>query len=263
MDMTIQNVIDSIVSAIPGAPYPDTVDVFKTGDPSQKVSGIVTTFLANYGVIERAAQLGANLIITHEPTFYEHRDKADWLEGNKVYQSKRQLIDDRQITIWRFHDYLHTLQPDPTVMGLLQELEWEAYALPEMPGLCQIPPMPLKEVIGCFKEKLALGPVRFIGDPEMTCRRVALAVGSPGPEWQIKILEEESVEVLVTGEINEWNTSEYTRDALLLGYKKALVVIGHAASEEAGMQWIIPWLQSRLPGIPITFIPVNSPFKWA
>ncbi|MGE5221569.1 MAG: Nif3-like dinuclear metal center hexameric protein [Omnitrophica WOR_2 bacterium] len=261
--MTIQNAIDAIVSAIPEAPYPDTVDVFKTGDPSHKLTGIVTTFLTNYGVVERAAQLGANLIITHEPTFYDHRDKTDWLKGNTVYQAKRQLIDAHQIAIWRFHDYLHTLQPDPTVMGLLQELEWEGYAHPEMPGLCQIPPMPLLEVVGSFKEKLGLGPVRFIGDPEMTCRGVALAVGSPGPEWQIKILEEESVDVLVTGEINEWNTSEYTRDALLLGQKKALVVIGHAASEEAGMRWIIPWLQSRLPGIPITFVPVNSPFKWA
>jgi hypothetical protein len=34
-------------------------------------------------------------------------------------------------------------------------------------------------------------------------------------------------------------------------------VLGHAASEEPGMRAIIPWLQARIPGVPITFVPTG------
>ena len=67
-------------------------------------------------------------------------------------------------------------------------------------------------------------------------------------------------DVLITGEIHEWETSEYVRDANHLGYKKGLIVIGHAASEEPGLRWIIPWLEKRLPGVAIYFVSSGSPF---
>jgi putative NIF3 family GTP cyclohydrolase 1 type 2 len=67
---TIQEIIDRILAATPYASGQDTVDTVKTGDPRQPVTAIVTTFLASYAVIERAVAAGANLIITHEPIFY-------------------------------------------------------------------------------------------------------------------------------------------------------------------------------------------------
>jgi hypothetical protein len=75
MAITMRQAIDAILAAVPGAPFADTVDVFKAGDPEQPVTGIATTFLATYDVIDRAAQLGANLIIAHEPVFYAHQGR--------------------------------------------------------------------------------------------------------------------------------------------------------------------------------------------
>src|SRR5437868_5610173 len=65
--LTVQQVIDLILKSIPGAPFKQTVDTIKAGDPSQKVTGIVTTMFATDEVIEKAAKLGANFIIAHEP----------------------------------------------------------------------------------------------------------------------------------------------------------------------------------------------------
>lgn len=87
MERTVQEVIEAIVAAVPGAPFPETVDTMKVGDPHQKVTGIVVTFLATYHVIEQAIQHGANLIITHEPTFYNHADEIRWLGGDHVYEA--------------------------------------------------------------------------------------------------------------------------------------------------------------------------------
>ena len=136
MAMTIQDVIDTIIAAIPGAPLKNTVDVVKTGDPSQPVTGIVTTFLATYEVIQHAVERGANLIITHEPTFYSHRDEVEWLAGDPVYEAKRRLLDDHGIVVWRFHDYWHHHRPDGIMVGVLRQLRWEEYADPKNLSLC-------------------------------------------------------------------------------------------------------------------------------
>ena len=55
-------------------PVPDTVDTIKAGDPATPVTGIVTTFLDTMEVLQEANRRGLNLVITHEPTFYNHPD---------------------------------------------------------------------------------------------------------------------------------------------------------------------------------------------
>ncbi len=260
--ITIQQAIETIVAAMPVAPPADTVDTVKIGDPTQPLAGIVTTFLATAEVIEQAAALGANLIITHEPTFYNHRDETDWLADKPVYAAKRRLIEGRGLVIWRFHDLLHRLQPDPTVIGMQEELGWQDHVLADRPHICRIPEMALAEVVQHAKRRLGIERLRVVGDLAMPCRGVAIWPGCPGRSLQIAALAQDEVDVLITGEVSEWETSEYARDATWLSYRKALVVLGHAASEEPGMRWITPWLQARLPGVPIRFVPTARLFQW-
>src|SRR5262245_26451220 len=73
-DLTAQQVIDRIKKNV-GVPWRDqTVDTFKAGDPNARVTGVATTMMATFDVLKRAAAAGRNLIITHEPTFYDHLD---------------------------------------------------------------------------------------------------------------------------------------------------------------------------------------------
>lgn len=262
MEKTIQDVINTILAAIPVDPYPDTVDTVKTGDARQNVTGIATTFMATYAVIEQAIQRGVNFIITHEPTFYNHLDATGLLEADSVYAAKRRLIEEHNLVIWRFHDYLHSLQPDPTVTGLTKALGWSQFSIPESPYVCHLPPRSLRDLVTEIKTKLGLRTVRVVGEPEMPCSKIGLLVGACGGEMHIEVLGQPGMDVLVCGEINEWETSEYVRDALQIGQRKALVIIGHAPSEEAGIQEVIPWLQARVPDVPITFIPTGQPFRW-
>ena len=55
---------------------------------------------------------------------------------------------------------------------------------------------------------------------------------------------------------------EIATDALKLGQPKALVVIGHEKSEEAGMKYLVEWLEPRLNGVSITHVPSGDPFAW-
>ena len=260
--MTIQEVIDLIIDAIPGAPQEGSVDTVKAGDPSQLVTGIVTTFLATAKVIQTARERGANLIITHEPTFYNHLDEVDWLQGDPVYTAKRRLLEAHNMVVWRFHDYWHLHRPDGITTGALNKLGWQAYASPDELNLCLIPPTPLAELALFLKEAFGAARVRVMGDPAMTCRRVGLLLGASGGRRQIQFLGRDDVEVLVCGEVREWETTEYVRDAAQAGHEKGLIVVGHALSEEPGMEGLVPWLQPRVPDVPVTHVPAGDPFRY-
>lgn len=262
MKWTIQQAIDAITASVPGAPFAETVDTVKIGDSSRELTSIVVTFLATCAVIEKSARLGANLIITHEPTFYNHPDETDWLRNHPVYEAKRQLIEENRVVIWRFHDYLHSIPPDRTFMGLLKELKWEANGKPEQPYMCFIRPRTLLELGHWVKKQLGLQTIRVVGDLTSQCERIALLPGFPPATWQMRSLGEADADVLITGEIHEWEVSEYVRDTTHFGYKKGLIVVGHAASEEPGLRLIIPWLQERLPGVTIHFVSSGSPLQY-
>ncbi|GCE14823.1 Nif3-like dinuclear metal center hexameric protein [Tengunoibacter tsumagoiensis] len=259
MGRTIQDVIDRIISAVPGAPQEDSVDTLKSGDPQQEVTGIVTTFTATMGVLRRAVELNANLIITHEPTFYDHHDCTDWLQNDSVYQAKRDFIARHNLALWRFHDYWHMYQPDGIITGMVKALGWEAYRQPEPSALLIIPGMTVAQVVATVKERLALPTLRVVGSPEQSCERIALLMGAWGKEKQFQAFIDWKVDAVICGETVEWATCEYVRDAIALGENKSLVIVGHAKSEEEGMHYLVEWLQPQLPNIPLTYLAVGDP----
>jgi putative NIF3 family GTP cyclohydrolase 1 type 2 len=261
--LTVQQVIDLILKSIPNAPFNQTVDTIKAGDPEQPVTGIVTTMFATAEVIEKTAKLGANFIIAHEPTFYNHTDDAPWLEGDEVYKYKRELLKKHNIAVWRFHDYIHAHKPDGVMMGVLQAIGWDKYYNPEKPYLVTIPSATMESIIQLVKKKLGIPHVRVIGDRSTACAKIVIAPGSAGGPRQIEAIRKEKPDLFICGELNEWETSEYVRDLRHMGAKTSLIVLGHIVSEEPGLQWLVTWLQPQVPGIKITHIPSTDAFTWA
>ncbi|MHA4810538.1 Nif3-like dinuclear metal center hexameric protein [Flavitalea flava] len=261
--LTIRQVIDIIVATIPGAPFKETVDTVKSGDPDQPVKGIVTTMFATDAVIEKTIGLGANFIIAHEPTFYTHQDKTDWLADDPVFRFKKDLLEKHGIVVWRFHDYIHTLRPDGILMGVLTSLGWEKYYNEAAPEILTIPATSLKDIIKHAKKQLGIEKVKVIGDLSQSCQRVVVMPGAWGGDAQIKTVRKYKPDLLICGELNEWETSEYIRDARYQGQETSLVVLGHSVSEEPGMEWLLPWLQPKVPGIKISHVPSGEAFSWA
>ena len=79
-------------------------------------------------------------------------------------------------------------------------------------------------------------------------------------ERETHALERDDVEVLLLGETREWETVEYAADAATQGKRKALIVIGHIPSEQAGMEECTRWLQTFVTGVKIEFVPAKQPF---
>jgi putative NIF3 family GTP cyclohydrolase 1 type 2 len=62
--------------------------------------------------------------------------------------------------------------------------------------------------------------------------------------------------------LQEWETAEYIRDARASGKKISLIVLGHTASEDAGSQYMVEWLNKNVPGIKATHIFSGNPFQF-
>jgi putative NIF3 family GTP cyclohydrolase 1 type 2 len=260
-NLTVSQVIERILADAPGGKLTETVDTLKSGSGDQVVTGIVTTMFATVKVIEAAAKLKANFIIAHEPTFYNHLDDMNWVENNAIVKQKKELLEKYQIAVWRFHDYWHRMKPDGITHGVLLKTGWLAYN-PDEGNLIQIPAQPLDDIIRHLKESLGIPHLRFIGDKSSLCSILALLPGAGGGQNQLKKLIAGKADLLIVGESSEWETPEYIRDARALGKPVSMIVLGHAYSEEPGMEWLVQWLQPKVPGIRITHIASGEPFTW-
>jgi putative NIF3 family GTP cyclohydrolase 1 type 2 len=261
--MTIRQVIAALLADIPGAPFPGTVDTIKAGDPDQPVRGIVTTMFATDEVIAKAIKLEANFIIAHEPTFYNHADETKWLGDDPVLKAKQGVLQQHGMVVWRFHDGIHAHKPDGIRMGVLQALGWDKYYNADTPPFMTLPTASLGDIIALVKKNLGIEHLKFIGDPAQLCSKIVLLPGASGGRAQIGAIQQYQPDVLICGELNEWETSEYVRDARYLGEKIALILLGHSNSEEPGMEWLAPMLAHKVPGVKVTHVVSGDAFSWA
>ncbi len=247
-----------------GVPWQsDTVDTFKAGDPDVPVTGIAVTMMATFDVLQRAAAAGDNLIITHEPTFFDHLDKADQLpekDNDPVVAEKRLFIKQHGLVIWRFHDHWHARNPDGIEAGMVHALGWEKFQDAHNQYLFDIPETPLEKLASDIKRQLGIHIVRVVGDPGLRVTKVAMAPGAAGFANHAKALEMTGVQALVIGEAQEWETVEYVADAATEGKQKSLIILSHIPSEQAGMEECTRWLKTFVTEVPIQFIPAREPF---
>ncbi|MFT4203603.1 MAG: Nif3-like dinuclear metal center hexameric protein [Chitinophagaceae bacterium] len=262
-DITIQQIIDRFIASIPAAPFSQTVDGVKSGDASQKVKGIVTTMFATIDIIGQAASIGANFIIAHEPTFFTGNDATDWLTDNELYKYKHGLLEKHNIVVWRCHDYLHKHVPDGVLMETLKTLGWDRYYNAQNPHVLNIPENSLENIIHYTKSKLNISHARFVGKLSQSCKKIALLPGHVGGIPQMQAIDKEKPDLLIVGEVHEWETSEYVRDLQRMDGATSLLVLGHIASEEPGMQWLKQWLDTTFPQIKTIHIPNTEVFSWA
>ncbi|WP_229216434.1 Nif3-like dinuclear metal center hexameric protein [Dyadobacter sp. 3J3] len=258
---TVQEVMDFVLKEGGLTPLKDTVDTIKIGKADQVVTGIISTMFPTISIIEEAVKRNANFIITHEPSFYNHNDKSDWVKNNAVLKQKQELLEKHKMVIWRFHDYCHSLKPDAVSYGVAKKANWLPY-FKTGEVMLKIPPVSLQKLVEHLKKSLAISHLRIIGDLDQNCERIALLPGAWGGPMQVSTAEKEKPDVLIVGELSEWETAEYIRDARSFGQKISLIVLGHAVSEEPGMEWFAEWLQPKLPDVKITHLASGDPFIW-
>ena len=90
-------------------------------------------------------------------------------------------------------------------------------------------PMTPREIHERFRRN-GVEHIRLCGTLDAPCKSISLCLGTPPGVFEE--LQDPEVEVVLVGETCEWMLGEYARDAAALGFKKALLIIGHNPSEK-------------------------------
>lgn len=258
--MTANEIIEAMKNNLTCSWSAETVDTFKAGDPNDEVTGIACTFTATINVLKEAVEKGCNLIITHEPTYYNHLDTKELLENDPVYAAKQELIDQHNLIIFRFHDHWHRTNPDGIYKGMIDKLKWNSFLAAGETNVFDLSGRRVEEVTESMKEIFPEAILRVIGEPGLKVGKAAFSAGAPASASHIRLLQREDIDLLVIGEAREWETIEYVRDASQAGLSKALIILGHVVSEEAGMDYCADWMRTFVGDIPVHFLPAGDPF---
>ncbi|MGA2697787.1 MAG: Nif3-like dinuclear metal center hexameric protein, partial [Terriglobales bacterium] len=242
--ITAGEVIDRIKKNV-GIPWREqTVDRIIAGNPDTPVKGIATTMMATLDVVQRAAAAGRNLVITHEPTFYSHQDTIDQIANDATYQFKLDFMRRNNMVSFHFHDHWHGHKPDGIAAGMARELGWEKNVDPQNPRLFTFAPVPLVRFARDIESRLKIRTMRVVGDPQLPVTRAVASWGYVSQFPGIPLLARPDIDVLIVGETREWEVVEYAQDMIASGREKALILLGHVVSEQAGMKYCAEWLRT-------------------
>src|ERR1035438_3163150 len=143
------------------APPPETVDTLKAGDPATPVTGIATTFLDTMDVLREAVRRGDNLIISHEPTFYNHRDEKEFFANDPTYEAKLAYIEEHHLVVYRLHDEIHADPAgDHILAGVYEAFGWDKYPHPGGANFVTIPPITLGRLARTLESRLHIQTMR-------------------------------------------------------------------------------------------------------
>ena len=259
--LTVGDVIGRIKKEV-GVPWQEkTVDTLLTGSLDMPVQGIATTMMATLDVVERSVAQGKNMIVTHEPAFYQHQPQTDDIKDDPTLLYKLDFCKKHNIAIFRFHDHWHAHRPDGIAEGMVNQLGWRKNVDdPADPKKLTFDGLTLERFVRQIQQILKANTMRVLGDPELPVRHVRANWGYASRESGIKIFAHRDTDVLICGETREWELVPYCQDSIRAGNRKALIVIGHVLSEQGGMILCADWLKSFVPELPIQFVPATEPF---
>lgn len=269
--LTAEAVVRRIQASL-GGEWPSTgPDGFKAGDPATVVKGIATTAMATLDVLKQAVKANTNLVLTYEPTFYSRADgraPAAQAAGrgpgglspdDPVAKAKREFIEKNGLVVFRLRDHWQSRKESEMVTGLAGALGWSARRVKNDDALYEIPPATAEATVALIRSKLNLrAGLRAVGDRKATIRRVLLFPGSmtPATMWQ----RYSEVDLIVAGEVREWENTHYAADMFAAGEKRALVTTGRVASEEPGMRLCAEWVKTVVKEVPAKWIGVGDPY---
>lgn len=222
----------------------NTVDCLKIGDANREIKKIATCLTVTPDLIREMKEWGAELVITHEPTFYNH---ADEFHPDKLSLQKKKALEDAGFTVYRYHDSMHDRAEDEVNLSMIERMGWKG----DFDGDMHInlsEGWSARDIARAASEKLGIKHPRIVGNPDFKATRIKLATGARGGWCYKEFLVSETDEIAVSGELCEWEDCEPIRDAAQFGWKKAIVILGHAGSEKFAMETLAKSINGKYDG---------------
>lgn len=240
--------------------WDNTVDTFKAGSPETAVKGIAVAWMPYTHALEKAAGLGCNLFVTHEPTYFNHRDNDPNIFRLPAAAAKRQWIEKNGMAIIRCHDVWDQYPRIgiPTGWGSILELGEPVegsgyYYVYDGKGRTAAE---VARHIAARTAAFGQPGVQLIGPGEKRVRRVVLGTGAITPLFHFIEKLAADMAICTDDGFTYWRDGAYAIDA---GFPVALV--NHPVSEEHPMKLLAGLLAKQFAQVPVHHIPERCMYR--
>jgi putative NIF3 family GTP cyclohydrolase 1 type 2 len=235
-----------------------TVDTFKAGNSEADVRGVAVAWQSQWPALRAAHAAGCNLFITHEPTFYVHRDDDPGPYQDDRTEAKRAWLAAVGMVVYRCHDVWDVMPEhgirDSWARGLGLAGPPLAEDARRYYGLFAVTPQPLRELARTLAVRLrdvGQDQVQLVGDGTRTVTHLAIGTGAACRVPAMAALRAPDGAgpdaLLVTDDgVRFWADGSWAIDRDL-----PLLVVNHASAEEWGMRSLAAYLQALFPQVPV------------
>ncbi len=231
-------------------------DGLKWGDPSQECTGIMVCWQATSEILREAAANGLNLVLSHEEPLWITADVSYGsiseiaLEEKPGNLPRLKICRDANLVLYRSHDALDVWPEHGIGDQWINFLDFP----PALPGHDVAKMVELSGRVGVceladrIREKHGLDYVQIAGDKERMVKRVGVLVGAFSWVPTLDILYQRNPDVVVVGEIREPDGLQYLYELDL-----PCIMVGHAVSEEPGLEHFATYLQREFTMLPVAY----------
>ncbi len=256
----IMNELFSLAEEREYSPY---CDICKAGNPEKEVEKVAVTMFPTVKVIKEASEWGADLLIVHEPLYFNGREEVS--KDNKVAVAKKELVEKSGLTIFRFHDHPHYTVPDIIAEGEFKYMglkgRYESTEIFDLARFYPEKPITALELAKHIEKTLGIKHLRICGARDIPATVISSVFGSGG-EIAFNELKREESQIVLVGETCEWAYGEYTRDAASLGFNKTLIIMGHVGSERDGMKLTCDILRDKHPELSVKYFECEEVYTY-
>lgn len=240
--------------------FKKTVDTFKAGDPDTQVKGIAVAWMGYTWALRRAVELGSNLFITHEPTYYDHWDRTSEASELETVRAKREFIEKSGLVILRCHDmwdqYPKLGIPDAwaQALGFVNPVAGSGYfRVFDVSGRTALE---VARQVAKRTKPFGQEAVQLIGPSNAAVRRVAIGCGAITPF--LRFLREFKVDLAICTD----DGFTYWRDgALAIDSQVPVIIVNHPVAEETGLKLLAEHLKQKFPQVPVHHIPERCMYR--
>jgi len=233
------------------------------GDRDQDVRAMGCTWSPTKSVLERAASLGVNFLIAHEPLFFPYYQTPwyrNWpVDEKPANRARRAILEEHRIAVYGFHSPWDVKPGDGVLDQCAAALGFEeVLGAAFVTRLYRIAEVSVAELAGHVKRALGCPGVRVIGALERRVQKVGLSIGGLGQTFgSAEELAHMGAEAIVFGEMLEYTL----RHGIELGL--AMVEAGHCATENPGIRRQAELLNEEFPDVRTYFLDAGSPWIYA
>jgi putative NIF3 family GTP cyclohydrolase 1 type 2 len=252
--MNSNDILTHMLENSPWVNRESTVDTVKIGDADKAIYKVGVCWYPDIKTIQSAIDVKCDLLITHEPAWWDHFDKpGGWREkGPGLKKSK--LLEESGLVLMRLHDTWDNWPElgirDSFAKGLGLD-KFIAEDQSRWHGMYEVPEQTLSlfaQYVAAKVAPLGENTVQVIGDPDMRISRPSIGVGCGGPHEDMIALGSDVLIMCYDGASYWKERNRFAEQGV------GVITLEHGTTELWGLESLARYIQETWPELDVIYL---------